>query len=73
MSADPAVVERFKAEAPAWFATLRDRLCAALEKLEADAPGPFFPEAEAPGRFERKAWERPRPLRRPRRRRSDVP
>ena len=58
MSADPAVIKHLKSEAPAWFATLRDRLCSALEKLEAEAPGPFFPEAEAPGRFERKPWER---------------
>lgn len=58
MSVDPAVVERLKAETPAWFAALRDRLCAALESLEDEAPGPFFPEAEEPGRFERTPWER---------------
>ena len=58
MSLDPRAVERLKAETPAWFGALRDRICAALEKLEAEAPGPFFPEAEEAGRFERKAWDR---------------
>ena len=56
MSADP--IERLKAEAPAWFASLRDRLCAALENIEDEAPGPFFPEATAAGRFARKPWQR---------------
>ena len=48
------VAER-QQRAAAWFRTLRDRFCAAFEALE-DAPrdgsGP-------PGRFERKAWQRP--------------
>jgi coproporphyrinogen III oxidase len=51
-------VARLQTEAPVWFAQLRDRICAALEKLEAEATGPFFPEATAPGRFERKPWQR---------------
>jgi coproporphyrinogen III oxidase len=48
-----------KAEARAWFEALRDRICAAFEAIEdaligthADLP---------PGRFVRKAWERPSP------------
>jgi coproporphyrinogen III oxidase len=51
-------IEHLKAETPVWFAALRDRLCAALKDLEDEAPGPFFPEAAAPGRFERKTWQR---------------
>ena len=55
----PSVTERLQAEAPAWFATLRDRLCAAFERLEDEAAGPFAPEAPAePGRFVRTPWER---------------
>jgi coproporphyrinogen III oxidase len=53
-----ADVERLKSAAPAWFASLRDRICAAFEELEDGAPGPFFAEAAAPGRFERRVWER---------------
>jgi coproporphyrinogen III oxidase len=47
-----------KAKASAWFAELQGRLIAAMERLEDECPGPFFPEAETPGRFERKAWTR---------------
>jgi coproporphyrinogen III oxidase len=46
-----------KAEARAWFETLRDQICAAFEALE-DAP-PVAALADKPaGRFTRKAWER---------------
>ncbi len=42
----------------AWFESLRDRLCAEFEKIEAELAGP---QAELPpGRFERKAWQRER-------------
>jgi coproporphyrinogen III oxidase len=58
MTIDSAVVARLQTEAPAWFVALRDRICAAFEALEAEASGPFYPEAIAPGRFERKPWER---------------
>jgi coproporphyrinogen III oxidase len=51
-------VEILRAEAPAWFAALRDRICTALEALESEDEGPWPPEAQAPGRFERKAWSR---------------
>lgn len=47
-----------KAEAPVWFAALRDRIRTAFEALEDEAPGPFFPEAATPGRFAQKAWQR---------------
>ncbi|MDB5589898.1 MAG: oxygen-dependent coproporphyrinogen oxidase [Enterovirga sp.] len=57
--ADPAVVERLQGEAPLWFAALRDRLCAAFERLEAEAEGPFSPEAGSePGTFQRTPWSR---------------
>jgi coproporphyrinogen III oxidase len=58
MATDPATVARLQAETPVWFATLRDRICSAFEALEDEAPGPFDPEAEDPGRFVRKPWER---------------
>jgi coproporphyrinogen III oxidase len=49
--------EARKSEAAAWFAELRDRICAALERVEAELTGTH---ADLPaGRFERKAWERP--------------
>jgi coproporphyrinogen III oxidase len=56
MSMDP--IERLKTDAPAWFAALRDRICAALETLEDEAAGPFDAEAGGPGRFARKPWQR---------------
>jgi len=42
-------------QAAAWFATLRDRICAAFEQLEDALTGSDRPA----GRFERKHWERP--------------
>jgi coproporphyrinogen III oxidase len=57
---EPAELERRKTAAPAWFRTLRDRICADLEALEDEAAGPFDPEAPAgtAGRFVRTAWSR---------------
>lgn len=46
-----------KAFARAWFEDLRDRICAAFEKIEDDYRGQLG--RMAPGRFERKAWTRP--------------
>ena len=37
LAPDPFLDER-KARARAWFESLRDRICAAFEKLEQDAP-----------------------------------
>jgi coproporphyrinogen III oxidase len=52
----PADIETKKTAASAWFRTLRDRICAELETIEAEVTGPH---AEmAPGRFERTPWDR---------------
>ena len=56
--ADPAVVEALKPRADAWFAQLRDNICAAFEQIEQEAGGPFPPEDETPGRFVRTPWQR---------------
>ncbi|MDP4005887.1 oxygen-dependent coproporphyrinogen oxidase [Methylobacterium sp. NEAU K] len=54
-----ADVASMKSEAAAWFATLRDRILAAFEALEAEAEGPFHPDApKQPGTFERTPWNR---------------
>ncbi len=44
--------DALKPAATAWFAALRDRICAAFEEIEDEAGGD-------PGRFVRTAWERP--------------
>jgi coproporphyrinogen III oxidase len=55
----PALEHR-KTEAAAWFEGLRDRICAAFEALEdALAAGPHA--RRPPGRFTRRAWQRPDP------------
>jgi coproporphyrinogen III oxidase len=46
-------IERRKAEARAWFESLRDRIHAALEAIEEEGDGPG-----AAGRFERTPWSR---------------
>ena len=46
-----------QAAARAWFEALQDRLVAAFERLEDEAPGPFAAET-APGRFARSPWAR---------------
>lgn len=45
-----------KTRASAWFAGLRDEICAAFEAIEKDYAGPRA--EEPPGRFARKAWKR---------------
>ncbi len=55
---DGEAMAQRKAAAAAWFAELQDRLIAAMERLEDACPGPFFPEAATPGRFERNEWTR---------------
>ena len=46
------------ATAETWFAALRDRVCAEFEAIENELPGQRL-EAGAPGRFERRDWQRP--------------
>ncbi|KRE02226.1 coproporphyrinogen III oxidase [Bosea sp. Root381] len=55
---DMTAADAMKPRARAWFETLRDRICTALEAIEDEAAGPFPPEAHAPGRFERTPWQR---------------
>jgi coproporphyrinogen III oxidase len=51
------LLAQHRAAATAWFATLRDRLCAAFEATETElAGGPLA--GRPPGRFERKPWQR---------------
>ena len=49
-----------KARARAWFEALRDRICTAFEALEDELEGANAERLAgmAPGRFQRKAWER---------------
>jgi len=52
-----AQIDARKAQAKAWFETLRDQLCASFEAIEdelREGPHADLP----PGRFERKAWAR---------------
>jgi coproporphyrinogen III oxidase len=46
-----------KTEARAWFESLRDRLCASFEAIEAEQDGPLA--ERAPGRFGFEPWTRP--------------
>jgi coproporphyrinogen III oxidase len=50
-----------KAQASAWFAELRDRICAEFERLEDELAGANAERfaARGPGRFERRPWDRP--------------
>jgi coproporphyrinogen III oxidase len=48
-----------KDRAQAWFAQLRDDLCAALEAAELNVEGPNPSSEGEVGAFERKSWERP--------------
>ncbi len=50
------VLQDRKAQARAWFESLRDRICAAFEQLEDDAPAALY--GAQPGRFELTPWAR---------------
>ena len=52
---DTTLAER-KEKARLWFEDLRDRICAEFERLEDELSGTH--RALAPGRFERKTWQR---------------
>jgi len=57
---DQGAIDARKTRAEDWFRGLRDRICADFEGLE-DSGGPDHPQTAgiAPGRFQRKAWDRP--------------
>jgi coproporphyrinogen III oxidase len=54
-TADDSIAQR-QERASAWFATLRDRICAQFEKLEDELTGTHLDMPA--GRFERKSWQR---------------
>ena len=58
MNAADMPLDQKKASARAWFEKLRDDICAALEKLEADLPATAPHGKGAPGKFERTPWSR---------------
>src|SRR6266436_8568893 len=53
---DAGLIEGRKARAKAWFEALRDDICAALERLEAEAPAALY--GGGAGRFVRTPWTR---------------
>src|ERR1700742_4940691 len=53
---DISLIEQRKARAKAWFESLRDDICANLEKLEDEAPVSLYPDNA--GRFVRTPWAR---------------
>jgi coproporphyrinogen III oxidase len=55
-STAPGQLEARKGRASAWFATLRDQICVAFERLEHEAPAALY--GSAPGKFERTPWQR---------------
>ncbi len=53
-----AEIETRKAAARAWFESLRDEICQALEGLEDNLPAAALHGDRPAGRFKRKSWER---------------
>ena len=53
---DDATLAQRKEKARLWFEDLRDRICAEFERLEDELSGTH--RELAPGRFERKTWQR---------------
>jgi len=51
-----ALMEDHRSQAQTWFESLRDRICAKLEELDAAAPSDLYPDP--PARFAFKPWER---------------
>jgi len=56
-STDQDTISERQALAAAWFASLRDQICAAFEAIEDELTGTF--SDRPPGRFERTEWDRP--------------
>ena len=57
MTSDDALAAECKSRTAAWFETLRDRLTAALEAVEAEYQA-VRPAEGGPARFELKPWSR---------------
>src|SRR5262245_793666 len=55
---DPALIGGRKARARAWFESLRDRICSALEAVEEALPAGAPHGDQTPGRFVRTPWNR---------------
>ncbi len=57
----PGSTRERRARAARWFEELRERICAAFEKLEDELAeaAPALAAGQKPGRFERKPWRRP--------------
>ena len=57
---DASQLDARKARAKTWFEALRDDICAAFERLEAEAPAALYGSANAgsTGRFVRTPWSR---------------
>jgi coproporphyrinogen III oxidase len=53
----PFEIEARRDRARVWFESLRDRICAEVERLEDEAPAELYPDP--PGRFEFRPWTRP--------------
>ena len=58
MNAVDTPLDQHKATARAWFEKLRDDICVALEKLEADLPGSAPHGVMSTGKFVRTPWDR---------------
>ncbi len=58
MNAPDTTLDPYKATARAWFETLREEICVALEKLEADLPSSAPHGDAAAGKFVRTPWAR---------------
>ncbi len=56
--AEASALDAYKDKVRPWFEALQARITAALDELEASAPGPFASPDAAPGRFEFKPWQR---------------
>jgi coproporphyrinogen III oxidase len=55
---DSATLDSRKAQARAWFETLRNIICSSFEQLEDELDGPLPDEAQESGRFIRTPWQR---------------
>lgn len=58
MTLNSELLQSRKTSAQNWFEQLQLRICAAFEKLENEASGPFAPQAREAGRFVLTPWER---------------